>query len=467
MRHQQVVDRGHGYNRAVCGLQVPVRNGPDGFFVPGEFGELHVHHAFVLFEEGEERLIRRAGEAVLGLHVPVAAGLVPTVAHAALGHDGLQQDVREGERPVADAAFGHDRLQRVRVQVQELPAAVLGVLVFGQLVRPGEFARLYGGAFALELHQEGAVRVFFGVFQEVSRLLLVVVFFKEEMRHRQPERAVLPRMQRHPLVSEFGDGVEIRREDHALGAVMPGLGEEMRVRHARHGQVGAHYGDIFGIEPVGAFADVGLLAEDLGEGVGQVAIPVVEAEGNPAHELQVARPGGVAHHRHGRDRRETYQPVGAVLLHGIDIGGRYYFEDLVPAYAPEAALAPGPLVPGPFFLIALQGFPGLNRVAAVSRFLAPVEVEQRAPYQRELHPQRAVDIPGERGAFLAAARLVRGYFSRELRVIQGLGFPDHHAVLHMHVPGAAAGAVRAVRASHRFIVLEAVPVKLFPGPAFG
>jgi len=91
----------------------------------------------------------------------------------------------------------------------------------------------------------------------------------------------------------------------------------------------------------------------------------------------------------------------------MNVGGGHEFHHLFPADPPEAAFAACVLVLPAFFRIVLQRFPGLERVAGAF-LLRAVGVDQRAPDQGVLDPQRAVQVPGEGNPALAAARLVWG-----------------------------------------------------------
>ena len=94
--------------------------------------------------------------------------------------------------------------------------------------------------------------------------------------------------------------------------------------------------------------------------------------------------------------------------------------------------------------------------------LAP-QVEERPAHVGVLHADRAVEVPGEGDAALAAARLVGREAAVEQRVVERLHLPGDDPLLDVDVPGAAAGAVDAVGRAHDLVVLPAVPVELLPG----
>src|SRR3989304_2959757 len=145
----------------------------------------------------------------------------------------------------------------------------------------------------------------------------------------------------------------------------------------------------------------------------------------------------------------------------MDVGGRHELQNLVPACPPEAALAAGVLVLLTFLGVVLQRLPRLERITGFFLLLT-VGVDQRAPDQRVLDPQRTIQIPGEGNPAWTSARLVRGKGILQQRIIQLLRFPDHNAVLDVYLPRATAGAVDPGRASDDPVVLKAVPVELFP-----
>ncbi len=75
---------------------------------------------------------------------------------------------------------------------------------------------------------------------------------------------------------------------------------------------------------------------------------------------------------------------------------------------------------------------------------------------------RAVQIPGERCATLATARLVVGQVVAGARVIGLLHLERHQAVLDENLPATTAGAIDTVRGAHHLVMLPAVPVGIFP-----
>ena len=439
LRHDQVVNRGHG-DSSVKRLDVLGRHSPQGFLIQAEFRELGAEHPIVVLEQRQRGIIGVIVRRVLQLHVPLAKLFAPAVPHRALRHDEA-------------AGF--------LVDVEELPLAVLDILELGKLVGAKQATRLVTITFLVEDNQIRAVRVLFAVLQEIGRLFFVVELFENDVRDRHPERAVAARVQRHPLVRVLADLAEIGREHHRLGAVMPRFREEMAVGRPGHVQTGPHVGDHLRVVPVGALADIGLLAPDFRESGGKVAVPVVEAEVHAAKKLKESSAGRVAEHGHRGNRRKTDDPVRTVLLRRIDVGDGHELQDLVPARPSESTLAARVLVLLALLRVLLQGLPRLERITG-SFLLRAVGVNQRAPDQRVLDPKRTVQIPGERNPALTSTRLVRGKGILQQRIIQLLSLPNHDALLDMDLPGTTARAVDPVRASDDPVMLEAIPVELFP-----
>ena len=247
-----------------------------------------------------------------------------------------------------------------------------------------------------------------------------------------------------PPVGVLRDHAEVRRDDDELRALVPCLGDEMDVGGPRHAQVGADGHDVLGVEPVGALADVGLVAPDLGERVRQIGVPVVEAHVHAAEELEQARarrrtrgttsPGSARSRR--RDRAPTSRRCAASRRRRSRAPRPRSSAGSRPCRGPSGSRSRADRV-------VLDRRPCLDRLEGAAR-LAP-EVGEHAPDVRVLDPDRAVDVPGGRDAPLAAARLVGRQLRLEQRVVGRLHLPGDDAVLDVDHPGAAAGAVDAVR----------------------
>jgi hypothetical protein len=79
---------------------------------------------------------------------------------------------------------------------------------------------------------------------------------------------------------------------------------------------------------------------------------------------------------------------------------------------------------------------------------------------------RAVEIPGEAGAALAAARFMIGHVGTCAWIVGLLHLECNETVLHMDLPGASAGAVDAMGGAHHFVETPPVTIPLFPLPWF-
>ena len=285
------------------------------------------------------------------------------------------------------------------------------------------------------------------------------------MAHRHGERRVGALLHRQPDVAELG-GFRIVRADHgALHAAIARLGIEMRVGRARLRNVRAPQDDEAGIVPVGAFGHVGLLAPGLRRGRRQVAIPVIERHADAADQRQVARARRIGDHRHGRDRREAEDAVGAIGLRRVGVGRRDDLGDFVPVRAHEAAMAALLGVAGALFRIFDDRFPGGDRRHGGAR-LAPQLHEPRAD-QRIFHPVAGIEIPAVGRAARTAARLVVRQVGPRARVVGLLGLPGDDAALDVDFPRARAGAVGAVGRAHDLVVLPALAIAVLPAAVFG
>jgi hypothetical protein len=194
--------------------------------------------------------------------------------------------------------------------------------------------------------------------------------------HGHGDGSVRPLLGMEPDVGKLGDLRIVGRYRHGLGALVANLGEEMRVWRAGLGHIGAPRDDEACVVPIRRFRHVGLLAPDLWAGGRQVAVPVVEAHAYAADETEIAAPSGIAHHRHGGDRREADDPIGPMLLDSVDVGRGDDFIYLVPARAHETTEAAHRLVVAPSGIGLDDGSPGLDRPHARTRFAPAL---QQAP----------------------------------------------------------------------------------------
>jgi hypothetical protein len=211
--------------------------------------------------------------------------------------------------------FGTTILSVAVVIADRLPVRVGGLAQrVGEVVGAQHAARHQPAVALVEAHQHRHVGVLAGVVLEIGHLAVDVELAQDHMAHRHGQRAVGAGARAQPDVAELR-GFRIVRADHRrLRPAIARLGIEMGIRRARLRHVGAPQDQEAGVVPVGAFRHVGLLAPGLGRGRRQVAVPVVERHAGAAEQAQVARAGGIGHHRHGRDRREAEHAVGPVFL---------------------------------------------------------------------------------------------------------------------------------------------------------
>ena len=284
------------------------------------------------------------------------------------------------------------------------------------------------------------------------------------MAHGHGHRRVGALLGVHPDVGQLGDLGVVGCDRHGLGALVTHLGEEVGVGGARLRHVGAPGDDVGGVVPVGRFGHVGLLAPDLGRSRRQVAVPVVEAHADAAHEAEVARAGGVGHHGHGGDGREADHPVRAVFLDGVDVRRGDHLVDFIPAGAHEAAHAAHALVFLALGVVLGDGGPGFHR-GMDQPGLAP-ELEQAPAHHGVFHAVGGIQVPAVAGAARAAARFVVRHVPAGAGVVGLLGFPGDDAALDVDLPRAGARAVHAVGGAHDLVVGPAVAVRVFPGAVF-
>ncbi len=280
------------------------------------------------------------------------------------------------------------------------------------------------------------------------------------MAHGHGQRRVGALLHRDPQIGELGGFRVIGADDDALGALVADLGVEMGIRRARLRHVRAPDDQEARIVPVGRFRHVGLLAPRLRRGRRQVAVPVVEGHAHAAEQREIARAGGVADHRHGRDRREADDAVGPVGLGGVGVGRCDDLGDLVPGRAHETAEA-ALLGIGRALRRAFDDRGPRGHRSAHCAGITP-QFEQARAHQRVFHAVARVEIPAVAGAAGAAARLVVGQIGAGAGIVGLLRLPGDDAALDVDLPRARARAVGAVRGAHDLVVLPALAVAVLP-----
>ena len=310
----------------------------------------------------------------------------------------------------------------------------------------------------VNFHQERGVGVARHVVQEHGFALADVEFLEDDVAHGLGQGAVRAGLDAQPVVRELRVVREVRGHDDDLLAVVAGLGHEVSVGGTGKRQVRAPHDEVLGVEPVAGLGHVGLVAEDLRRGRGQVRVPVVEGQHGGADELVEAGARTVGDHRHGGDDREAGDAVGAVLLDRVHVGGGDDLHRLFPGHADHAAAATLRLVGARLLRVLDDRGPRVDGIPEALLGLAE-HVEQDAAHVGVLDTGRRVLVPRERRATRAAAGLVLGHVGAGRRVVSLLGFPGDDAVLDEDLPRARARAVHAMGGAHDLVVAPAVAVE--------
>ena len=391
------------------------------------------------------------------------------------GHDGL--DAIQVEVPVACALLAEaigERATRVLDRAVGLDNEGAELVVLGALGRAcghlsgrqelaGDQSRrvdsLVGTLADLaNLHQERGVGVAQHVIEEHGLALADVEFLEDDVTHGLRQGTVRAGLDAQPVVRELRVVREVRGHDDDLLAVVAGLGHEVGVGGTGQRQVRAPHDEVLRVEPVAGLGHVGLVAEHLRRGRGQVRVPVVEGQHGAANELVEAGTRTVGDHRHGGDHREAGDAVGAVLLDRMHVGGGDDLHRFFPGHADHAAAAALRLVGTRLLRVLNDLGPRVDGIPEALLGLAE-HVEQDAAHVGVLDTGRRVLVPRERRATRAAAGLVLGHVRAGRRVVSLLGFPGDDAVLDEDLPRARARAVHAMGGAHDLVVAPAVAVE--------
>ena len=309
-----------------------------------------------------------------------------------------------------------------------------------------------------DLHEERAVGVALHVIEEHGLALADVEFLEDDVTHGLRQGAVRAGLDAQPVVRELRVVREVRGHDDDLLAVVAGLGHEVGVGGTGQRQVRAPHDEVLRVEPVAGLGHVGLVAEHLRRGRGQVRVPVVEGQHGGADELVEAGARTVGDHRHGGDHREAGDAVGTVLLDRVHVGGGDDLHRLFPGHADHAAAATLRLVGACLLRVLNDRGPRVDGIAEALLGLAE-HVEEDAAHVGVLDTGRRVLVPRERRATRAAAGLVLGHVRAGRRVVSLLGFPGDDAVLDVDLPRARARAVHAMGGAHDLVVAPALAVE--------
>ena len=273
-------------------------------------GEVPVPHALLAVVVGQSPPGVLDGS--IGLHDEGAEVVVLGALRGALGHEVGREELARGEhrRRLAGLCLAAGRAREV---------------VLAEGVEPDE---------------EGRVGIAPHVVEEGGFAPADVELLEDHVPHGLGERSVRAGVDPQPVVGELRVVGEVGGDHHDFLAVVARLGHEMRVGGAGEGDVGAPHDQVLGVEPVAGFGNVGLVAEDLRTGRGEVGVPVVEGEQRRPDQGVEARSRAVGDHRHRGDDGESRASVGAEGLQRVNVGGRDDLGGLLPAHADHAAASP-------------------------------------------------------------------------------------------------------------------------------
>src|SRR6185437_5471396 len=157
----------------------------------------------------------------------------------------------------------------------------------------------------------------------------------------------------------------------------------------------------------------------------------------------------------------AHHPVRPVLARGVQASRSNQFAQLFPLGAAITTLAARLLHAQTLLFVANYGSPSLHRIRKRGLRFLPHVVKRTADVWI-LYPDRAVDIPGGGDATLAATRLIGRQTALKKRIVGLLHLPGDDPVFYVDRPGAATGAVDAMRTAENVIMRPAVAVELFP-----
>ena len=118
-------------------------------------------------------------------------------------------------------------------------------------------------------------------------------FRQDDVSHGERKRAIGSGIDAEPFIRKLGVVCEVWRNHHHFGALVPGFDHEVAVRRASDGDVGAPHHEVAGVVPIAGLWHVGLIAEGLWGGWGEIGVPVVEGQCDTADHLQEPGAGAV------------------------------------------------------------------------------------------------------------------------------------------------------------------------------
>ncbi len=185
----------------------------------------------------------------------------------------LRDDVAQVEIPAAspglsppetERAAGDHRFTGGPVQKDGLESCVLFGLLFAAEVGGGQEPVRYETVIVLaQRHQERRVRERPQVVLEIRHFAFDEELAQDHVPHGHRQRPVRARVRGEPLVGVLDVVGVVGADGDDLGAVVAGLGEEVRVGRAGDGDVGAPHHQVSRVPPVRRLRYVGLVAEDL------------------------------------------------------------------------------------------------------------------------------------------------------------------------------------------------------------
>ena len=344
-----------------------------------------------------------------------------------------------------------------------------GIFLFAQLLvqlgRTQTVTRTVALLVFVQAHQHRHIGQAASVVFKIIGRIVDVEFFQNHMTHGHGQCRIRTLARRHPDIAEFRHFAEVGRDGDGFRAFVTHFGIKVCVRRTRHRDVRTPNQQVVGVIPVGRFGNVGLFAPCLWRCGRQITIPVVERQGDTANQAQIARTGGITHHRHGRNRREADNAVRAVLFDGVCVGGGNQLVSLFPSGTYETAQAALGFVGFGAVFVAHNPFPRFNRVFGFACF-AP-QFGQCASHHRIFDALCGIHIPTERRAARTAAWFVVRQIGACARIVRLLRFPCDNAAFHVNLPTARTSTVHAVCGADDFIVRPAAAVGLLPTAVFG
>ena len=200
--------------------------------------------------------------------------------------------------------------------------------------------------------------------------VLHVEFLEDHVAHGHGQSTVGTGVHAEPFIGKLRVVRIIGGNRDNLLAVVAGLGHEVRIGSTRQRQVRAPHDEVLGVEPVAGLGDVGLVAENLRRGDGEVCVPIVEGKIDAADELQVAGTCTERHHRHCGKHGEAGDTVRTPVSNRRNIRRGDNFHCLFPGGAHQSALASSALVSAGDFGIGSNRAPCLHGITQAGLGLA-------------------------------------------------------------------------------------------------